>query len=394
MNYSLGLTPSGDKIEFAAIKGRLDDSDIEALVGIGAMEWIQADFMPVKEDLTRLNEAYFKRYPETGFRVYELIAGDGGAPNPIVMRNIQEISAGYPETAYRLHRLNAVQDDVSSLAVLSTIQKLEIETMGAANHLEVLSQLPHLKKLFLSAYMCRDFAFLKDLPNTLEYLSLETKSAALDLSELLRFHSLKSLRLCRYKKNIDRLSELVALESLTLRGVTPGSFAFVNRMASLRRLRVQLGAAADFSELDGNASIIALQLCRISNMDNVDVIAKLPYLEAALLAELPHIDALPDLSESRLKHVLLLNMKALTDLSALEHAPALESVSIAQCPRAFESSDIMPVLRNPSVRSCSFYTSSDKRNQAINQLIAKYGKMNINNFMTTRKVIFDGFAES
>jgi len=347
--------------DYIDLKNDLTDKEIDEIVSIGAMDRIQANAVPSKDDLIALNKRYFSKYPKTGFRLYSL---------------------------------PSERQDMTNLQYLTNAEKISVDFVSDADNLEVLSLLPNLKKLWLHIYLLRDFGFLNGVTSSLSQLSLETKSTALDLSALLRFSQLKVLRLVRYKKNIDSLAGLSLLEGLTLRGITPESLDFVNELKNLRRLKIELGAKADLSDLYGNTSITALRLFRISNLGNADLIARLPNLEAVELSWLPHIGCFPDLSEhKKLRHIALDDMKTLTDLSALEHASSLESFSFSVCPRVFEPGSLLPVLRNPSVKQCSAYTSSAKRNKEMGDLIVRNGKRNENNSMIVRRLLSNNLTE-
>lgn len=350
----MGYT-SYDSNYYLSLRGRLDEKDLQEIIAIGEMDRIQADFMPHPEDLAMLNEHYYSRYPQTGLRLYAL----------------------------------GEKADLSVLACMTNIQKLSIQTNRSVDHIEVLSQLLSLKKLQIYVDLLNNFDFIDDVPISIEQFALSTKSKAFDLSRLTRFTNLKVLRLIRYKKNIDALAALSELVSLNIEGVTPESLAFINTLQNLKRLKIHYGNINDFSELYGNESITALKLFRITNLADAEIIAQLPNMEAVELSWLRHIDKLPDLSEhKKLKHVLMDDMKTLTDLSGLEHCASLESFHFSVCPSIFEQEHLLPVLRNPSVRQCSVYTSSTKKNEQFRKLIKESGKINDNNNKIIRKLLY------
>lgn len=88
-----------------------------------------------------------------------------------------------------------------------------------------------------------------------------------------------------------------------------------------------------------------------------------------------------------LKHIYIDDMKSLTDLSTLEFLKNLKSISIFSCSPAFEPECILPVLKNPSVKQCSFDTNSKQKNEKINAYIQQHHKKNDNNAMLIRNKI-------
>ena len=69
----------------------------------------------------------------------------------------------------------------------------------------------------------------------------------------------------------------------------------------------------------------------------------------------------------------MINMKGLSDFSELEWAPALEEFSVAEG-SAQEPEQLLPVLRNPSVRYVGGGFGSDRKNHRFSTLRAESGK--------------------
>ncbi|MDR0500879.1 MAG: hypothetical protein LBG97_06510 [Coriobacteriales bacterium] len=346
---------------FVQLTGELTDNDINEIIDLGALGRIQASFIPNDNTLAILNEKYFAKFPDTGFRIYGL---------------------------------GCEQADVSCLRMLGNVEVLSLDSLNDVSGLDSLAELPRLRSLQLHAYLLRDLSFLDDIAATLVKLSLDTKSTALDLSRLLRFAGLRVLRLHRYKKNIESLDGLRLVESLTLRGITPDSLTFINDMKSLRRLKIELGAKKDLSDLYGNTNITALGLFKISHLDNIELLGRLPNLAAVELIQLPHVTTFPDLSgHENLKLIRLDDMKGMCDLSNLKNAPALESFSFSCAPRTFKPDNLHPLLRNLSVKRCSVLTGSTARNEAMSKTITSYGKIDDSNYMDVRSALFGGLSE-
>lgn len=305
----------------------------------------------------RLLNTYYSKFPQTGFRIY------GGISDESI--------------------------DLTFLSSLTKIRKLSIGVYGTIIATETIDQLRELESLEISVGAVDSFDFIEGLPDTVKYFGCETKSKTLDLSLLSNISNLKTLRICGYKKNIESLAELPLLEDLLLKGITLDNIDFINRIQKLKLLKIQWGGINDYTALYGNAQIKGLQLFRINKLTDLTLLSQLPNLQVVELAWLRHIGCLPNLSKHKnLQHILLDDMKSLLDLSALEHIESLKTVSFSCCPSAFVPENIVPVIKNYAVEQCSFYTSSQKKNDDIARLILKSGKVNKSNFSDVRALLF------
>ena len=336
----------GTNSGYISIHETFTKSDLEQLLehkNIG-FDRIQTEEMLDKQSFLLLNE-YFLKYPEIGFRWYNLI--DNG--------------------------------DLSNLKYLTAVSILTIESgyKRQITNLSVLSGLNNLRILTIHAEMLTDHSFLETITPELAHLWLGTKSATFDLTALKKFQKLRRLSLHKCKKNIEIITELPALYELTLRGITLNSLKFINDIKSLRVLKVKLGSTNCFSDLNGNMAIIALELFKISKLANLDFLKDTHSVRVLKVRELMNVVSIPDLKgHVNLRHIELDNMKNLTDFSGLVNAPSLRSVSAVVCPPKLELDDIRPILEVECLKQCCFYSSSARKNVEINNLILAYGKLN------------------
>ena len=70
MGYSISYTASGDKINFIDLKEKLTDKELDEIIQMGVFDRIKTNDIPSRETLIALNDNYFSRFPETGFRLY------------------------------------------------------------------------------------------------------------------------------------------------------------------------------------------------------------------------------------------------------------------------------------------------------------------------------------
>lgn len=142
------------------------------------------------------------------------------------------------------------------------------------------------------------------------------------------------------------------------------------------------------SELYGNKTITGLYLFHLPKMNDLDILANLPNLEAAEVCQLANVSKLPDLCKSKLQHLCFENMKNLLDFKPLQFAPALKTAAETVCPAAITADTILPVMLNLKTKQCAFFTSSSKKNKEFEKLASKYDKKYEANTHIVRQIIF------
>jgi hypothetical protein len=86
------------------------------------------------------------------------------------------------------------------------------------------------------------------------------------------------------------------------------------------------------------------------------------------------IAAIPNLRDATcLRRIVLQNLKGLSDFSEFEWAPALEEFALVEGSTQ-EPEQLLPVLRNRSVRRASAWFWSERKNQQFSLLRAQSGK--------------------
>ena len=177
-----------------------------------------------------------------------------------------------------------------------------------------------------------------------------------------------------HSKDIEVLSELRALEDLTLRSITTPDLLYLAELPKLWSLDIKLGGIRGFAGVEGKQSIKYLELWQVRDLRNVDVAGTLPGLQNLFLQSLPHVDSLPELTDATaLRRIVVENLKGFRDFMALKTAPALEEFALydghKQTPQ-----QLLPVLRNPRVRNVSAFFGSDRKNKEFWQLREAHSK--------------------
>jgi len=242
-------------------------------------------------------------------------------------------------------------------------------------NVEAIAEIPHLESLSLGIFDLEDFRVLESLKVTLTELFLgATRSRKPDLKPLGRFVSLRRLYIEGHNKGIEVLSELKDLEDLTLRSITTPDLSYLAHLRKLWSLDIKLGGIRSFAGIHGNESIKYLELWQIRELRHVSVVGELPGLEYLFLQSLPLVELFPSMANAvALRRVIVQNLKSLRDLSGLETAPALEEFALVQGNKQTPE-QLLPALRNSSVRRVRAHFGSDRKRAAFLKLIEQYGK--------------------
>ncbi|HEY5321059.1 MAG TPA: hypothetical protein VIJ76_09290 [Galbitalea sp.] len=181
--------------------------------------------------------------------------------------------------------------------------------------LEFLRYFPTVKRFSLDASW-----FTLGSLDGLGYLSPDTDTLhigrtrkRLSLSPLRRFSGLRRLYLDGATRDLDVLSELVALDSLTLRSVTLPDLRSLRSLTSLRALELKLGGITNLNGIGEVGDIRYLELSRIFGFHDLTPVHELSNLECLCLQSLPRIRRLPDLR--RLPNLRELHLEEMPGLS-------------------------------------------------------------------------------
>ena len=253
--------------------------------------------------------------------------------------------------------------DISFARLLPNVQRLSLDCLMEAQFVDCVCELEYLRALGVGIFELKSFEFLNDIQPQLEELNLgATRSKKPDLSPLHRFCKLRELYIEGQSKNIEVLSHLTNLEDVTLRSITTKDISYLTPLTKMWSLDVKLGGIRDLSLAGSMPGIKYLELWQVMGLADIGFISTMIGLQNLHLQSLSRVSIMPDLRAlSALRRIYLDNMKGLTDISSLEHAPALEEF-IHVSASNMNLSDYEPLLRNPSLRRASAGFGSDKRN--------------------------------
>lgn len=147
----------------------------------------------------------------------------------------------------------------------------------------------------------------------------------LSLAPLTRFTRLRRLYLEGNTQDLEVVSGLATLESLSLRSITLTDLAVLRRLTSLRALELKLGATRDLRGIGEVGDIRYLELSKIFGFHDLQPLEELSNLECLRLQSLPRVTRLPNLGLlTNLRKVTLEDVPGISETELLRQSPGLE----------------------------------------------------------------------
>jgi len=280
-----------------------------------------------------------------------------------------------PDVELRVYGFYSSTCDLSFVKGMSNVRRFSADCLMMAVGIEHLAALENLEELQVEVLSLQNFDFLSSLPSGLKSLTLgPTKSKKPHLKELSRFQSLRKLCLAGQQNGIAVVADLQGLEQVSLRAISTPGLEYLSSLPHLWSLDILLGGIRNLSAISGKESIKYLELCRIRELSDVSVISSLVGLQYLNLRELRHVPCIPDLSLlTKLRKMVLDNMKGLKDVSALGRAPALEEfLHIAA--QGFLPTHYGDLLKLPSLRQVHIGFCSKRKNDQFETLVRQSGR--------------------
>lgn len=264
--------------------------------------------------------------------------------------------------------------DLSFLRELPHVRRLSIDCISNVKHIEIIKTLP-LEELTLEIYEEKDFSIIQELQPTLKKFFLGDSRVIhnFDCRWLSQFPNLNELYLRKVKRNVESISNIESLKKLTLRGIKPKSWGFINE-TNINELNIYWCATDDLSELENNLKIRKLNLWRLSKLKDLDFISSLRNLEVLNLSSLSQITKLPDMSNlKQMKEIKLDNVTNLTDIKGIYQVNSLDRLEIINLGK-LDVSDIKPLYENPNIKKIQCFGCTKKQENAIKEFSEIYHK--------------------
>ena len=169
------------------------------------------------------------------------------------------------------------------------------------------------------------------LPDDVDLIGLGRTKKKLSLAPLARFPNLRRVYLEGQSKDIEVISDLRHLRSITLRSITLPDLALLRPLTNLRALDLKLGGTKDLSLLPELPSLKSFELWMVKGISDLPPISQIPSLEYLFLQALRQVEVLPQMTELvALRRLWLETMKGVTTLPpSAKHHPFANSPSSA-----------------------------------------------------------------
>lgn len=242
---------------------------------------------------------------------------------------------------------------------------------GTITDLEFLRHFPTLRSFQADAlyHSLVNIDGLAYLPDDVHFIGLGQTKKRLSLAPLARFARLQRLYLEGQSKDIEVVSHLRHLRSVTLRSITLPDLALLTPLSSLRALDLKLGGTKNLALLPELQSLDYLELWMVKGLSDLSPIAELPHLEYLFLQALRQVESLPVMTNLvGLRRLWLETMKGLTDLTPIRQAPNLRQLAVVDMghlqPDAFA-----PLAGQPALDSLRVGLGSKRKNEAVDRLM-------------------------
>ncbi len=297
---------------------------------------------------------------------------------PVTMHTWELLNSEFfirrPEVQLRLYGFYSNVCDLSFTSGMTNVHHFSADCLLDAKGVEHIAAMENLESLGIGIFHLDGFGFLNQVTPNLKKLFLgRTKSNKPDLSPLSRFASIEKIYIEGQQKNIEVLSKLKNLQSVTLRSISTPDLCYLTPLNYMWFLDIKLGGIKNLNAIEGMENIKYLELWQIKGLSDIRFISSLTGLQYLFLQSLRQVMALPSFNRlGRLRRIYLENMKGLRDIDSLETAPALEEFCHVSA-KNLQPNDYMVLLHNPSIKRVSIDFGSNKQNNQFNNLLQDHG---------------------
>lgn len=282
-----------------------------------------------------------------------------------------------PPTADELAELRALADSGQPIA-LTIGYDFFPKSIGELD-LSYIAHIPSLQSLRLT-YVAglRTLDFLEAVPN-LRFLHIDaTKTSQLSLRPIRFLRSLRVLKLEKQGADLDIVTELPALQYLSVQSSPQKDLSFLGKMDCLRALRIGLGGAFNLNFLkDSKLGYLELYQLRGCTAHEILPITNASHLQVLLLDSLKNVCSLPRIDQVRRLH--LREMNGLTDISALASCSKLEEL-IVEGAKKLTPQDFIPLRGLDTLKRLNAGLGVPKKNEAVASMFNLPQALSINDF--------------
>lgn len=279
----------------------------------------------------------------------------------------------------RLRLYSGVELDLTFLKHLPDLENLSLELHTIKNELEI-GNLKKLKKLMLKSNQ-KDFSFFSHIEIPLETLFLgtdEAKNAKNDLLPVLNFKDLKSLKIYRYSKNLEKIvTGLSGLEKLVLRSVSNiKDINFIADKQTLQKLQLNSCGIDDYEPLGKLKNLKSLGLWKPTKLQTLDFVNKLTNLQYLFLQTVNNPIKFPEIGNlKKLKRIVLYSVKSISDFSCLSNARHLKEFGFYDI-QGQKPKDFLPIIENKYIEKVYLWYFKSGLRDETDQLLEKHNRPN------------------
>jgi protein phosphatase 1 regulatory subunit 7 len=253
------------------------------------------------------------------------------------------------------------------------VRCLAVDCLQAADNLKTVTELQNLEELSLGVYQLNDPGLLgaANFFNLKVLAVSETKKRTLDLSHIAKYRRLQSLSISGHDKGLEAVSEAARIDNLQLaQARNTVSLGFINRMASLRSLRLILGGRRNIDEIE-HSGISSLSVIRVRGFESFAP-GKWPGLKHLHIEDQMQVRELHfSTANGPLSRILLLNCKQLERVTGLEHLSGLNEIRISRT--AINLDDFLASGLPPNLQIFAFYTGKAELNRQLRARLDSLG---------------------
>lgn len=300
--------------------------------------------------------------------------------NPLSQREINRLEkivfSERPDISLRVYGFYSSKCDLTFLEQIPSLKRLSIDCLHNATGIEVVTKLKDLEMLGIGIFNLDNFDFLSEVnPNLKELLLHSTKSKKPKIDVISRFKGLEYLYLEGQQKGIESISSLEHLKEIVLRSISTSNLEFLKNKSELWSVDIKLGGIKNFDALKSLPSLKYLELWQIRGLSDLSFISNLESLQHLFIQSLKQVTEVPDTSGLKnLRRIYLENLKGLENLETLEFTPNLDEF-IYVLAQNQQPQNLLPILKNKSVKKVLCRFGSDKKNNEFDQLADDYGKI-------------------
>lgn len=263
--------------------------------------------------------------------------------------------------------------DFETLLQLPNMENLVADCLHEAVHFEALRELRSLRQVAIGVHNGTpdDLLTYPSLSGVERLVLGGGHYNSLDLSPVSDYRALRSLDITGYTRGIDQLAKLTDLQSLSLSSIgNRQDLGFVNKLSSLRSLRLILGGREHIDEVI-NPSIEEMTVVRVRGLSRLKP-EQFTGLKKLSIDDQLQISSLSFSKHSRaLQSLRIVNCKALESLEGLTNLGAFESLSVFGTSIDFDT--LMSSGIAKSLKKFVFYSKSRRLDVEIHKRLRALG---------------------